>query len=709
MTSKILSTNLIKSELRRKIWMYIVTLLAMLAVKPAYLLMRIDNMFIWESGLTQSQMIDNLIYVVRFIRSASVMIIAAVVFAFVSFSYTYSRAKVDMYHSLPIDRKKLYGIFAGTAIIPYIVIEISTMLCSIFVLSLKGLLNGLIIRTILSTFVYDIIFFILLFSISVIAIALTGNIWVGIIGTWFFVFGASSVFEVIDYYKSCCFQTYYGMGENTSLLKLIISPWHGIMRVKLRVADNMAVVFVLCAEAIILLTLAGFLYCKKPSECTYKAMCYKILEPIIRIPSVMCIALCGGIYIVYAQNSLTAGWYWVIFVIIGIISHGLINAIFHNDFKKMFSDWIQLIITLVAAAIIGSIFLFDLCGYDRYLPSEKDIEYAGISFDNIHDDINNYEKEEVSDGIRFNYKDADKYRVDALKTKDFESILELAKLGIYNIDKENSVFKRNSGRRTILYTVDAVEPAAEQNRFIIKYHLKNGRDIYRIYSVPMEDSYAATEKIYNTKEYKDSVIQLEEYFKYNEIKGISADDVFESEIFNLEGNDALIFMEALKQDYYAMTLKQLADSVPIAKLMSWQADGMQDGGLEGYYIYPEFTNTVAFLKAKGIEIDTNIPRLESKKVQSIDIRRYITGPNGIQSSVTYRAGQDDDLIEKLCDVLILDNLSYSNSVLKKYEQGIDINCMYLTDKGYVIGYYGKVRAGELPDKVYTDLAESIEQ
>ncbi len=707
MTSKILSTNLIKGSLKRKIWLYIATLLTMLAIRPGNLLMEIDRMLYWSYNLTKPQMIDQLIYQLTPGRSVFLFTMAAVIYAFVSFGYTYSRPMVDMYHSLPTKRKNLYAIFAGTAIIPYLVIEAITTLLIIGVLVLKGLVNSLIIRTVLSTATLSIVFFVLIFSIAVIAISLTGNFFVGIIGTGFFIGAASFVFELIDAYKGYCFQTYYYNEKKAELFRMILSPFRSMQNVSARLGDNPGAVVAWCIEATMLFILAGYLYCKKPSECTYKSLCYNILQPIIRIPSVACVALFGGLYIVYIRGVLTAGWYWIIFIVVGVISHALISAILNNDFRKVFADWKQLIISLAVAAAIGSIFLFDIFGYDRYLPKENEIAYAGITFTGIHSDINNFEPEERSEGAALSYISQDTYRLNHLKTTDFSSVLQLADAGIANINSERSVFKRKNNDRNVTYDADEY---SEANGYVIKYHLKNGRDVYRSYAATIEETYAATEKIYNTKEYKDSIIQLDECMMYGKISEIHGFDTRDTELFKLSENDAQVLVEAIKQDYYSMTLEDLAKELPLVKFSAYQYKGTYNDILSGYYIYPGFVNTIAFLKSKGIDIDTSTPKLKLEQIQSINISRFEVNPDGnsVQMTATYEAGTDDEMLKKLNDIIVLDNFSYSNSVLKKYDYSVDINCTYLTDKGYIYSSYVRIPKGALPEEVYLDLKESAD-
>ena len=48
MTSRTLSLNLLKGELKRKIWMYALTLFAFLALQPGKLLMDIDRYMMWD-------------------------------------------------------------------------------------------------------------------------------------------------------------------------------------------------------------------------------------------------------------------------------------------------------------------------------------------------------------------------------------------------------------------------------------------------------------------------------------------------------------------------------------------------------------------------------------------------------------------------------------------------------------------------------------
>lgn len=700
MMSKTLSINLLKGELRRKVWLYIITTIVMLLIHPVRLLIGIDTLEIYYDTLTIPEKINNIIQFVSFGSGYGMIALIAfsIGYAFVCYRYLYSRSQVDFYHSIPIEKKTMYGVFASTAIVPFFLIDTLIFIANLAILSANNMLVKYSFITALSTYIYTIVVFVFLFSIATIAIMITGQFLTGILGTIALLTAPSLFDDLFILYRSYCYQTNYNSAD-FSWIGFVLEPIVSVSSLKPQVTNGIAMFIVFIVEAVLLFLLGLFLFVKRPSEGAHKSVCYRGLYPFIRIPFVVGVALSGGIYVAFLAASLGAVWFWISLVISGIIAHALVNGIIYADIKKAMKDIIQLAVALVVAIGIAIFFIYDISGYDRYIPKEDDIEYASISFQGIHDDMSNYLIKEDAAGYSVEYIDTTSYRLGKMKTSDIASVRELALLGVDKLNPVKSAIERN----TIITTgYTSSDDYTAINYYVIKFHLKSGKDVYRMYSANMDDTYDLTEKIYNTSEYKDSILQLKDFAEYNLINKITGYDRNNNTAFELTDEQAENLVMAIDADYRATTLDTMADEYPVVGLQSYSGKSFYNDCMYGYYIYPSFSNSLDLLKSYGIEINTETQKLDSDKIQSVTASRY-SYETEESMEATYEAGVDDAIIKEISDVAIMENFTYVNSILRNYEMNIDISCNYVDDNGYLVSYYIRIPKGTLPEKVKSDL------
>lgn len=725
MMSKTLSINLLKGEIRRKLWLYIITIIIIFLVKPARLLLSIDSVMMWGETMSLTEKIDYVIRFGQFSTGSNLILIFAfaIAYAFSCFGYLYSKSKVDLYHSIPVKRKEMYGIFCISAMAPYFVMEAFVLICNICILAAKGMLISYSLRIVVSTFVYNLFAFALIFCITAIAIFLTGQVLTGVFGTLIFLFGWAVIIEMLQSYMGFCYQTYtYDL--DFRWIDFVLSPVDAVSKLEPCIGNGIAKLIVFVIEVVVFWLLGLLLYNIKPSDSVNKAVSYKIMNPIVRIPFVIGSALMGSLYVAYLADNLTVGWYWAAFVIAGIIAHCLVNGIIYSDIKMAMKNWVQLIISLAVAACIAIFFVYDIAGYDRYLPKEEKIESVAIDFNLLHDDMSYYKLQESATGYNLEYEDMVAYRLNHMQSKDVETVLELAKLGIDSLDPRRSAFARrqnDSGVQPlgkVAADYRAVEgPAAyiegaeltyddQPNVITVKYHLKNGKNIYRTYRVDMDKSFAATEKIYNSPEYKDSILQIGDFADNDRIQTIRGRDRLGEELFALHNEQALALVDAIEKDYREATLTTMANELPVCSLESSSAKEMYNSYVYGYYIYPSFKNTLALLGEYGIDIDISDLKLDIDRIESIVVSRYDYETEE-QKQVTYEKGTDDEMINAYVDIMILDNFTYVNSVLKKYEQNLDIECNYLGDNGFLNSYYVRAERGSIPGETLKNLGFNV--
>ena len=61
------------------------------------------------------------------------------------------------------------------------------------------------------------------------------------------------------------------------------------------------------------------------------------------------------------------------------------------------------------------------------------------------------------------------------------------------------------------------------------------------------------------------------------------------------------------------------------------------------------------------------------------------------------------MIKEICDIAILDHFAYVNSIFKPYEDNLEVNLYYQTDKGFINNYYVRIPKGKVPPRITADL------
>ena len=741
MTSRTLSLELFKGECKRKLWLYLLTAIAALMV-PGGLLMTIDRYYLW--GMTKRGIAQNLRGIVGIGSYGVLFIIVGVVYASISLAYMFSRSKIDLYHSLPIKKKNMFFVRFLSAFIPFVIIDTFTTVLETLVIMVKGLKGLGVIEIIWNTYIYSLLVFTLGFCIMSIALSISGNLLIGeLIGIGLLV-GWPIIEEVFNWYRNYCFQTgaNYLNTYEFSWWKFLLSPVGACDKLdKLIMAEPLRVLL-LVAEVAVLFILSVWLYTIRPSECTGKALCYDFLQPVIRIPIVIMAALTGGIYIVFVSgNFMTAGWYWSVFIIIGVLTHIIMTAVLKMDIKKVFKDWPQLIISMVLAAVIALFYLYDLSGYDRYIPDENKVKATSIVLGSIESEPSVYDIDNDFGDMNIEYADRTKYVLDRMNVGDDHAIRQLAQIGINNLDPDRSVFKRQEKQRELNNMsyeewVDKYGMDTENYEYVtVKYELNNGHMVYRSYNLPLDEGYAPIEAVFNRTEYKDAIYQADEYIGKNLIDRIEIKDAVYNTVFKMTGTDIDEFLKVYYEDLMNLTLNDLATQYPIYRLSSVRNDEEYSymDLLGGYYLYPNFDRTLAFLKNKGMTVDKDPNEIEVARIDHMDITDYSWSSekerkseisvNGYSESssyattaqyeepthVNYVSGIDDDIIGQIADVGVIDGFAYVNSILKPYEAGLDIFVTYQTEKGYMNNFYLVIPKGKMPQKLMDDLKTAYDE
>ena len=210
MTSKNLYFKLMKEDLKSRLWAMAILGLVFFFVFPVAVTMRAgmlrdtehyaENLRRFTGEVSQWLSFSNGLVIFM-------MITAAIICGMSSFSYLNSQRKVDFYHSLPIRREKLYVVhFIGGILIvavPYGIMLLVGMLI--------GIANGIkpagICQTALIGYGLNLVYFVLLYALVIVAVMLTGNRIVAFLGFVVFSFILPGIVMLIGSYFTGFFET----------------------------------------------------------------------------------------------------------------------------------------------------------------------------------------------------------------------------------------------------------------------------------------------------------------------------------------------------------------------------------------------------------------------------------------------------------------------------------------------------------------------
>lgn len=664
MTSKNLCFKLMKEDLKRRIWAVALLILSFffcLVVPVAYAGSQ------ELSYLTQAERIERItesILEMLGIENPFVVmlvVVTAIVCAVSGFSYLHSAKKVDLYHSLPIKRRQLFLANYFNGILMMAVVYLVAVLASM----LLGAAYGVGIQTTgsvaITSYVFHMAYFCLLYTTTVIAMVMTGNVIIALLGTTvFFAYGPAVAFLFAGYFE-VWFSTYVPTAANsvtqvceeimlhTSPFANYISNLDGVLRMyqmsdEARQLQQMHIPKLILTVLLVigvLALIAWWLYEKRPSESAGKAMAFKKSMMPIKILLVVPIALTFCIFFWSLRSTLG----WAIFGLVcgTVLSHCIIEIIYHFDFRKLFAHKRQLLFCLVSCVVIFCGFRYDLFGYDSYLPNADKVDYVSITTGNVDDwvtygNIDTYTYSNSGNKEYYwSYGDSLDYVGSHMKIHDVETIRSLAKAGI-------EVNRQLKEEHDINFD--------RMNSFTIQYTLKNGKKAVRRYYIPMEMIENELQKLYDNEEYAMGAYPILLQTKEN-TKRVNVQQFNQiTELENLSEAQISELLTAYQEELKSLTYETRKKEFPIATIQfvdeeMWKVlyenrssmneneyyNRVSNVGDRCYYpIYPSFTRTLTLLEQAGMKLSTGFT---ADMIMEIEIRDYRSSDRWEKESGNY--------------------------------------------------------------------------
>lgn len=547
-----------------------------------------------------------------------IVVFVALFFAGEYFYYLHSRKQSDFYLSLPIKRRTQ---FAERVVMSGIEFAIP---CTIAILG-KGLIalatgyaSGMVWYGLFWQWICMLLVYAVIFSSMALAMILTGNIVIAFLG-----FGAfASYIPVILRFLLPAFESFFYATYSTvndggawyyfSPISLTFGitgrllEWNLPERVPYLIAS---VIF-----AVIVTSLASWLYQRRPAEAAGKAMAFDKFNPFIDIAVSVPLGLWCGYFLSMMAPSEAKIWLIVGTIAGTFLIHGIMESIFEFDIRGMFAKKRRMVLAIVLA---GGFLLFlqtNIERYDGYVPEAEDVESVKIQIN--------------GEDILYNESIRTDEAVKGISGEEIKTVLAFAE----HLAKQQIEGNAESG----------AEERISYGGIRLDYQMKNGTTKARSYDLDEDqaENLAFLDAIVSKESFKDDFYDLYSV-KTEEIGMITLEKGFGSETLFLNDSEKAEFIKCYLADLTDLTYTEMQKVNRIGTLVF----GYQNEYRHEYSIYENFDRTLEYLKTHGTSLRASLADVELTSFT-------IMNENTESIELTLK---DAELLEEIKEELILED------------------------------------------------------
>ncbi|MBR5376091.1 MAG: hypothetical protein IK139_02315 [Lachnospiraceae bacterium] len=668
MTSKNSFHDLLKEDRKRRLWSIALSILANFFALPVFaaLCMSIYEQRLIEELTNLADVREAFLNTVAGGGNIPVLLAAgalALINGLNGMAYLHSRTKTDLYFGLPVKREVIFnsaflnGIFFFA--IPYVIMMAVTAVFgyarSYFVLSS--------IPTVLFGMLYVLVMYIAMYTIVVLAALICGNTVVSIFMSVIMMFYVPLCYLTLTGYCSMFLTNYYHKDDHAWRF---LSPAMAYIWFCLQKADNyysqpkvdlisaaVSVMVVMAVFTVLVYLLSVLLVRKRPAEAATKAVAFRGLKPVIKILLMIVGTMLFALLMAEVSSGERFGWIIFGYVVGILLIQAVCEIVYEFDFKACLKHPVSFIFGAAVTAGIMTVLLFDLCGYDSYIPDRSSIKSTAVCCYNLETGI------EYTDDETGYYITTDDHRLDHmfLDNKNTDDVIKLAEDGVRFAKRvhQNQLRYINEGGNGTPESEQFEE--RDYANFVIAFRLNNGHTVYRNYYVDLtqEEQMKALGNIMETKEYKEGV--------YDDLLDIDKKEMSQMHVTSGIGYRNLKLDDAGKEeflDYYRMDLMDqdfdsMKNEMPCCVVVATDTEKkewMYEGREKRFYIYPSYERCMRFLADRDI-----LPGVDVSKITSLSVSRYM-------EDGWFNADFDDrEKIEEIISLCVPSSSYYFDSAL----------------------------------------------
>lgn len=416
MTSNNSIYKMIREHLRHNAWMFWLSAIGSILFGPIFFMFAIggENFENYALRHTTEEFYQYVsMSVINDLSNCTMMLvviatIGAAIVGFGIFSYLFQPRKIDLYHSLPVTRKEMFwaSYLSGLLIwvIPFLIGALLTFISAFIVLKdFSSILSVLL--AMFHYLLYPTLGFFIIYHLCLVGIMLSGNLANAVVSTGVWGLSVVIIYGLLILYAEAFFDTYYDAG-NAYYIAYALSP---ITAPFVLMAYNGAWDWIYAATWLITLFLAVLnlfvayrIHKKRKSELAGHGMDNKFASLSIRICVSIILGLLGVIPLYLFGYSMESRPMWMLLFngLFAAIAYAIATAIQKRSVKAFFTHKIQMAVVTVCSVGIAAIYIFDVFGYDDYLPREGSVESMEIdinAFDEYYYYGSNFEGYPVTD------------------------------------------------------------------------------------------------------------------------------------------------------------------------------------------------------------------------------------------------------------------------------------------------------------------------
>ncbi|MDE5699592.1 MAG: hypothetical protein K2I96_19650 [Lachnospiraceae bacterium] len=664
MTSKNLFFKMVRQDFKKRIWCPILIFIAYFLSLEVRLLMVTEQYLKYPGKYCYDIGFYDVVTFVRdhfFGRDASMMSIVTCAAAFLcgisGYTYLHSRTQLDTYHSLPVSRSQLFWSKYISGILQFFLPFVLHVLICAGIASGRDAFTIETVPSMISYTALQLVVFVLAYSISVMAVGLTGNIIVSILGTGVLFMYSAILAILTNLLFDRFFDTYIIYGKEwisdkmwcfsplSMLLRLFSRPDSTTMEeAKKFFKYDTSFVWVLVVAAIVYSLAAYFIYRKRASEAAGKSIAFCAAEPVIKTMIVIPFSFFSALFFSEISPD-TASDSWFLFgLIFGfVVLCILMEIIFRLDIRGALMHKKQFLFNAACTALLFVVLRYDVMGYDTYVPADAQMQSCAVS---IHQLMTLHQNIKVS-AFGFHYVGAEEYRMANMAMQGNPSVMELARKAA----KEQLTYRYFDYYEGIEESPEYVETLNRQENYrtiAFGYKLLNGKIIYRNYIIDIADTdtIRLLADIFDDYDYKLGSTPL-----FNDGWDIAFDAVecgnnFVTAEIRLTPDMQAKLIETYQKEYGNLALDTVMNEIPVGTIDFVTKDN--EYGFTSYsgemFVYPQFGDTIALLKEYGFDMEE---RLTADDIETISVRKnnygttqsylYDTSSRFASESVSYIA------------------------------------------------------------------------
>ena len=294
----------------------------------------------------------------------------AAVLAIEGFAWMDNRREVDFYESQPVSRAKRFWDICVSSFLYFLFSYLITLEIGLVIAgAMGGLTRGIVIEAAVQT-LRVIALFVCVYGLGVLSAMLTGNIIVAGLAFLVLMFYEFELKMILTGYCSEFLATYDG-NKPGILVENIFTPLYHYS-----VGSTAECIGRLLALAALYFLLAFLCYRLRRNECAGTAVVFGPVRSVVRVATAVMAGLFIGLLLASIQNSTPLAVLWM--VLFTLLTACIMQIIYDYDFRALFRHPLEIALSLVITLAVFLGFLFDIGGYDRYLPDPDKVEDAAL-------------------------------------------------------------------------------------------------------------------------------------------------------------------------------------------------------------------------------------------------------------------------------------------------------------------------------------------